>query len=94
MYVDLDIYDLKANDLYKIIAATDGFWPVMCEEDEKTINALIDNGASELCSIARKRWGKPWTHLPPDPSQKQDNVIIPTWNHDDIGVAVWNNFEI
>lgn len=89
-----EIIPRKSNDLYKIIAATDGFWPVMCEEDEKNINALLENGASELCSIARKRWEKPWTHLPPDPSQKQDNVIIPKWNHDDIGVAVWNNFEI
>ena len=28
----------KSNDLYKIIAATDGFWPVMCEEDEKNMS--------------------------------------------------------
>lgn len=88
-----EIIPRKSTDLYKIIAATDGFWPVMCEQDEKNINALLENGASELCNISRKRWEKPWTHLPPDPSQKQDNVIIPKWNHDDIGVAVWNNFE-
>ena len=82
----------NTNEQYKIISATDGYWQVMCEEDNKTINAGLENGASELCQIARDRWNQEWAYIPPNSSERQDNIKIPKWNHDDIGVAVWDNF--
>ena len=55
--------------------------------------ASLQNGAPELSSIARQRWNQAWTHEPPNPKQRQENVKLPKWNHDDVGVAVWHNFQ-
>lgn len=82
------------DEKYKIIAATDGFWQVMCEEDQQSINASLENGAEILANIARERWNQSWVHSPPPPNKIINGVKIPKWNHDDIGVAVWHNFQV
>ena len=93
MGFERDVIPRDPNGKYKIIAGTDGFWQVMSAQDEKTVNASLQNGAPELCSIARQRWNQAWTHEPPNPKQRQENVKLPKWNHDDVGVAVWHNFQ-
>lgn len=81
------------DEKYKIIAATDGFWQVMSEQDEQTINASLENGAHHLATIARERWNQSWDHSPPAPHKPAKGITIPKWNHDDVGVAVWHNFQ-
>ena len=67
MGFERDVIPRDPNGKYKIIAGTDGFWQVMSAQDEKTVNASLQNGAPELCSIARQRWNQSWTHEPPNP---------------------------
>ena len=62
-------------------------WQAMKRPTEWTANVSLQNGAPELCSIARQRWDQAWTHEPPNPKQRQENVKLPKWNHDDVGVA-------
>ena len=81
------------DENYKIIAATDGFWQVMSEQDEQTINASLENDAQHLATIARERWNQSWDHSPPAPHKLAKGIKIPKWNHDDVGVAVWHNFQ-
>ena len=82
------------DENYKIIAATDGFWQVMSEQDERTINASLENDAQHLATIARERWNQSWDHSPPAPHKPAKGIKIPKWNHDDVGVAVWHNFQV
>ena len=82
------------DEKYKVVAATDGFWQVMCEEDEQSINASLKNGAQHLATIARERWNQSWDHSPPAPHKPAKGIKIPKWNHDDVGVAVWHNFQL
>ena len=45
MGFERDVIPRDPNGKYKIIAGTDGFWQAMSEQDEKTVNASLQNGA-------------------------------------------------
>ena len=53
----------------------------------------LENVAQHLATIARERWNQIWNHSPPAPHKLVKGIKIPTWNHDDVGVAVWHNFQ-
>jgi len=86
---DTAIIPRKNEETYKIVTATDGFWQVMCDEDELFI---MDNGinAQHLAKKARERWEQAWIH---DDSQGHitENAYLPSHNWDDIGVTIWSN---
>ena len=74
-------------EFFKIVAGSDGFWQVMCHEDQEFI---VDNFSEVLAEKARSRWEQDWTH---DNSMGTltKNVKIPAHNWDDVAVATWSN---
>lgn len=81
-------FDNKSK--WKIIAASDGFWDMMCLYDNSFLKDN-DYGAEELCKIASQRWSKKWFYV--DPRDRDNTKIVKQQiqgSHDDIGVAVWS----
>ena len=86
---DKTVIDREKNTTYKIVAATDGFWQVMSDEDIPFISDK-DNNSECLAKNAMGRWGQAWDH---DNSFNviEKNIYFPNHNWDDVGVTTWSN---
>ena len=85
-----------AGSQYSVVAATDGLWDMMCDEDTELIARA---SAEELADIATGRWEQEWDYTYPNPrvyiGTDQEHTIktskqkMGSGEKDDIGVAVW-----
>ena len=74
----------RENAQYKIVAGSDGFWQMMCEDDTPFI-ANPENNSKELAEFANRRWHQKWIFQAQGTTQK--GVQFPKNNIDDICVA-------
>ena len=80
-------FQRDSNKSYCVLAATDGVWDMVCDEDDvKFANIISTKGeaATEIATFARKRWLQEWNYCFKNLTQK---IIQSEGNIDDIGVS-------
>lgn len=70
---------------YKLIAASDGFWDLVCNTDTPTLSNR-EYDAEQLMHWISDRWHQEWTYFHSSGNQK---ITFPDWNVDDICVGVF-----
>ena len=80
--IEEDTITLCPGVNYTLVAATDGFWDMICKDDN--INDMVS--ASELVGFSIKRWSQEWCYKFPGYEDQYSNIGN---SRDDIGVATW-----
>lgn len=76
----------RENAQYKIVAGSDGFWQMMCDDDIPLI-ANPENNSKELAEFANERWHQKWIYH--TQGIIQEGIKFPKNNIDDICVATY-----
>jgi serine/threonine protein phosphatase PrpC len=74
---------------YAVLAATDGLWDMVCDEDDKILADFIcdsENAAENIARFAKARWLQEWNYIFPG-SQMSQKIVQEERDTDDIGIA-------
>lgn len=78
------------NKKYAVLAATDGLWDMVCDEDDKILAGFIcedsENAAQNIARFAKTRWLQEWNYMSPG-SQLSQKIVQNERDTDDIGIA-------
>lgn len=77
------------NKKYAVLAATDGLWDMVCNEDDKFLAGFIcedsENASQNIARFAKARWLQEWNYN--FPGRKIEKIVQDERNVDDIGIA-------